>query len=192
MSRDSFIDVGNLAEAPVLRFVNVGTEKRSVADMRVYCAKYFRDATGELKERPDSFWINVSLWGSKAERAAKLLTKGARVCVIGELGQQKWVNQETGEQKSQFTVTASDVFLDLSRVSNINWTESRSQHKGSGASDVPPDMEMPPIGAYDDAANNNGQPVEANNAVSEPTMTEPTTPIAGKRTKGMKEASSGA
>lgn len=196
MSRDSFFDVGNLAEAPVLRFVNVGTEKRAVADMRIYCAKLFRDAAGELKERPDSFWMNVSLWGSKAERAAKLLTKGARVCVIGELGQQKWVNQETGEQKSAFTVTASDVFLDLSRVSNIHWSESRGQHKAGAASDEPPEMDMPPVDAYEDAANMSGQSVsvEASQpdmsaaSTSEPVAAAPI--VAGKRNKGMKEVAS--
>lgn len=197
MSRDSFFDVGNLAEAPALRFVNVGTEKRAVADMRIYCAKLFRDAAGELKERPDSFWMNVSLWGSKAERAAKLLTKGARVCVIGELGQQKWVSQE-GEQKYAFTVTASDVFLDLSRVSNIHWSESRGQHKAGGASEAPPEMEMPPVDAYEDAANMGRQPVSveaSQSEVSAASAFEPVEPapiVAGKRNKGMKEVASAA
>lgn len=179
MSRDSFFDVGNLAEAPLLRFVNVGTEKRAVADMRIYCAKYFRDAAGELKERADSFWINVSLWGSKGERAAKLLTKGARVCVVGELGQQKWVDKETGEQKFSFTVTASDVFLDLSRVSNIHWQERQSH-----SSDIAqPAMDLPPMDAYEDMP----KPSEATPS----TVTEPAADAKqpGKRNKGMKEVS---
>ncbi len=183
MSRDSFFDVGNLADAPKLRFVNVGTEKRAVADMRVFCAKYTRDANGEIKERSDSFWMSVSLWGSKAERAAKLLTKGARVCVVGELGQQKWIDQETGELKYAFSVTASDVFLDLSRVNNIHWQESRAHAQATDA--TLPDMDMPPVEAYE-----SGSIVGVSDAINTDSSADALVVTAqqpGKRNKGVKE-----
>ena len=67
------------------------------------------------------FWINVSWFSRKAEFAATLLKKGAAVIVSGDLHVEFWTDQETGELRSSFKVSADEVSLDMRALSGVTY-----------------------------------------------------------------------
>ncbi|QIT54411.1 single-stranded DNA-binding protein [Aquisalimonas sp. 2447] len=109
---------GNLGTAPILRHTENGSgEAVPVASLRVYFDR--RKPAGDDFEDRGGFWANVSLWGYRAEAAARLLPKGARVAIEGELFQSAWEDRDTGEPRSQLEVRATHVDLDLGRVASV-------------------------------------------------------------------------
>ena len=58
-----------------------------------------------------TFWIDVDVWNQKqAEALYKIVTKGMKVTVVGQLKYQEWENKN-GEKQSKFSVNASSVDL---------------------------------------------------------------------------------
>jgi single-strand DNA-binding protein len=60
--------------------------------------------TREGREKT-SIWFDVSIWGKRAQALAPYLTKGARVCVSGDLGTREY------NGKTYLTVKADQVTL---------------------------------------------------------------------------------
>lgn len=50
-------------------------------------------------------WFDVSIWGKRAEALASYLTKGSRVCVVGDLGTREY------EGKTYLTLRADQITL---------------------------------------------------------------------------------
>lgn len=113
-----FYGSGNLGNPPELRTVEVNGEPRQVASLRVYFDRQVPN--GDDFEDRGGFWLNVSLWGERAEQAVKLLTKGARVTVSGTLVQHTW-EDENGEEASRIELNADRVSLDLARVERVEF-----------------------------------------------------------------------
>jgi len=116
---NEFRGVGNLGAAPTLKTgIEVDGEPRSVANMRIFFDRPVK--TDDGFEDKGGFWLDVDLWGKRAERAAKLLPKGARVVATGSLEMQTWSDKESGlEEQSKLVLHANRVSLDLSRVDKI-------------------------------------------------------------------------
>ena len=76
--------------------------------------------TEDLKTK-GGFWLDTNLWGARGEAAARLLKKGARVVVSGELYEDTWQDKETGEDRSRVRLRAENVDLDLNRLDNVMW-----------------------------------------------------------------------
>ena len=113
--------IGNLGDTPSMRHVPVAGEDRVVTEFSIYVDR--RVPTG--KEGPDAFedrggfWMNISVWGNEAERVARVLRKGMRVCCIGEIIQDSWEDKETKEERVALRFVAEKVFVDLVRVESI-------------------------------------------------------------------------
>lgn len=122
---NQFGDTGNLADAPTLKTVQVNGEDRKVAEMRVFFDEYKSDGQGGF-EQDGGFWLDVSVWGRRAEQAAELLRKGARVNVTGRLEEDRWTDKETGEERSKLRLVANDVFLSLSRIEAVQFRPKRT------------------------------------------------------------------
>ena len=117
---------GNLAESPSVKTVTIDGEERKLAEMRVFFDRLRADGDGGITDR-GGFWLNITAWGDDlAERCAKLLRKGARVHVVGELQQQTWTSKETGEEKVGMQLNANEVYLGLSRVEAITFKERKT------------------------------------------------------------------
>lgn len=95
--------VGNLTADPELRFTAQG---KAVANFTVAVSKRIKDGN-EWKDGPSSFY-RCSIWDAPAENMAESLSKGNRVIVVGEIAQRSY-ETNTGEKRSVFEVTASDV-----------------------------------------------------------------------------------
>ena len=113
-----FIGKGNLGDAPTLKQVEVKGEKRPVAELRVYFDRLVSDGDDGFVDK-GGFWLNVNYWGTRGEKTAKLLCKGARVRVEGTLVEHKWDDKESGEERTRFELIADDITLDLGRVESF-------------------------------------------------------------------------
>ncbi|MES2353107.1 MAG: single-stranded DNA-binding protein [Pseudomonadota bacterium] len=117
---------GNLAENPAIKTVTVDGEERKLAEMRIFFDRLRQDGDGGLADK-GGFWLDVTAWGNDlAERCGKLLRKGARLHVVGELQQQKWTSKESGEEKNAMQLNASEVYLGLSRVESVTYKERKT------------------------------------------------------------------
>ena len=94
--------VGNLTRNPELRYTTGGT---AVVNLGVAVNRRFK--RGEEWTEEVSF-IDVVIFGRRAETCAEYLTKGRPVLVEGELVQRRWETPEGGK-RSKVEVMARDV-----------------------------------------------------------------------------------
>ena len=125
---NNYQGTGNLGESPALKTVQVNGEDRKVVELRVFFDNYRADGQGGL-EQTGGHWLDVSLWDYKAEQAARLLRKGARVHVMGRLELDSWTDRETGEPREKLRVVADDVLLSLTRVKRVEFEPRRSEEE---------------------------------------------------------------
>jgi single-strand DNA-binding protein len=123
---------GNLADRPALKTVQVNGEERKVAELRVFFDNYRPDGQGGL-EQTGGHWLDVSLWDYKAEQAARLLRKGARVYVIGRVELDTWSDKETGEPREKLRLVADDVLLSMTRLKSVEFEPKRGDEDHAGA-----------------------------------------------------------
>jgi single-strand DNA-binding protein len=114
---NEFFGRGNLGGSPALKQVQVEGEQRSVAELRVYFDRSVPTEEGYTDN--GGFWLNVNLWGPRAENAVKILGKGMRVAVRGSLVQSQWTDKDTGQDRQGFQLQARSVDLDLGRVESL-------------------------------------------------------------------------
>lgn len=101
MSFNQVILLGNLGKDPELKHTKSGT---AVANLSL--------ATEESYKKNDVWtkqveWHNVIVWGAAAEAAAKNLSKGSRVFILGAIKTRSW--EDKGEKKFRTEVIASKI-----------------------------------------------------------------------------------
>ncbi len=112
-----FSGTGNLGDAPALKHVTVDGEPRPVADMRIFFDRRTKQEDGNYAE-DGGLWMTVSIWGWRAEAAARLLPKGARVFARGRLREESWEDDE-GEAHTQLRLDADYLTVDLLCVDEL-------------------------------------------------------------------------
>lgn len=117
-----FSGIGNLGTAPTLRTVEVDGEPRKVADLRVY----FDRRVGENYGDKGGFWLNVDIWGYRAEEAARLLKKGARVYLSGTLRQEAWTDEPSQEARVEMRLSADYFFLDTICLESVQYRSKKT------------------------------------------------------------------
>lgn len=115
---------GNLGDAPSLKRVRVGDEQRPVLELSIYFDRRVPTGEGAFAEK-GGFWLNANLWGKRAEIAAPLLAKGARVYAIGELELETW--DDDGRERTAFKLNLDLLTIDPLRVQEIIFKESRGK-----------------------------------------------------------------
>jgi single-strand DNA-binding protein len=125
---NSFGGKGNLGDTPVLKTVTVNGEERRVAEMRVFFDDYKKLSDGVYEQREDSLgFVSVSIWDERAETAARLLRKGARVKVEGSVKRKTWVDKTTGESRTEIRVDAEEIFPVMSRIESIRFKAKQAE-----------------------------------------------------------------
>lgn len=94
---------GNLTRDPELRTTQSGT---SVLSMGVAVNERVKRGD-QWEDRPS--YVDVTVWGARAEALAKFLRKGLRVAVSGRLRQDRWQDAKTGENRSRLGIVADEV-----------------------------------------------------------------------------------
>jgi len=116
---NKFSGRGNLGADPELRYT-AGGDSDPVCSLRIFFDRPKPDGNGGFEDK-GGFWMDASLWGARGETAARLLKKGARVAVTGELYEEAWQDKESGEDRSKLRVRADNVDLDLNRLESVAW-----------------------------------------------------------------------
>lgn len=115
--------IGNLVRDP-----ETGTTQSGVNWCRfVVAARKKRPKEGE----PDAEFVKVTAWRSLGDTCAKYLSKGRKVCVVGEPKAHAWVGRD-GEARGEIEMRADEVEF-LSAAGN--------------RSDEPTDADAPPAPA---------------------------------------------
>lgn len=96
--------LGNLGADPELRMTGGG---QAVLKLRLACSESYLDKGGQRQERTE--WVNVTVWGKRAEGLAKILTKGSRIFVEGSLRTSSY--DKNGEKRYITEVNATNVLL---------------------------------------------------------------------------------
>ncbi|HYZ07954.1 MAG TPA: single-stranded DNA-binding protein [Pseudonocardiaceae bacterium] len=113
MNEISFHAAANLTAEPELRYT---PNARPVASVRLAVNSRRRTAEGEWVDAATTF-LDGTMWGEQAERAAARLQKGDRVVVTGTLVTRTWTGQDgTERRKLEVAVEelgASLLFRDL-------------------------------------------------------------------------------
>ena len=105
MSINSVSISGNLGRDPELRVTPTGT---SVLSLSVAVNDRVRDQqTGEWRDRAN--WVDVVVFGSRADGIAPRLAKGSKVAVSGRLRWSQWQDKQTGTNRSKLEVIADEV-----------------------------------------------------------------------------------
>lgn len=105
MSINSVSISGNLGRDPELRVTPTGT---SVLSLSVAVNNRVRDQqTGEWRDRAN--WVDVVVFGSRADAIAPFLAKGSKVAVSGRLRWSQWQDKQTGANRSKLEVVAGEV-----------------------------------------------------------------------------------
>ncbi len=121
MSINRVVISGNLTRDPELRSTSSGM---SVLKMGVAVNDRRKNQqTGEWEDVPN--FVDVTLFGARAEALSRFLSKGAKVAIEGKLRWSQWESQQ-GEKRSKLEVVADEVeFLS-------------SRDGGSGSHSAPP------------------------------------------------------
>ena len=124
---NTFQGKGNLADAPTLKTVPVRGEDRVVAEMRVMFDNYSFDEASQQYEQSGGFWMGVSIWDERAQDAARVLRKGARVSVTGSLRQFLYTVEGAAEKVPGYQILADDITLALGRVDAVSYRPKREE-----------------------------------------------------------------
>lgn len=119
---------GNLTRDPELRYTQGGT---AVLSMSVAVNESRKDGNGEWTDYPN--YIDMTLFGKRAEGVSDYLSKGTYVAVTGRLHQNRW--EKDGQKRSKVEVV----------VDNIHF-QSAGQRSGQNAYDGQPED----AGVYDE------------------------------------------
>jgi single-strand DNA-binding protein len=114
MTEPSVSFAGNLTDDPELRHTGAGIARAM-----------FRVAVSGRQEQEASFFT-VIVWRDQAEHAAKSLSKGSRVVVVGRLQQRAWT-AEDGNARSTVEVVAEELGPSLRWATATTTRTTRSQ-----------------------------------------------------------------
>jgi single-strand DNA-binding protein len=119
---------GNLTADPELKYLPTGV---AVASFTVAVSKRVKDGD-TWKDGPTSF-VRCTVWRQYAENVAESLAKGAKVVVIGSMGQREYETKD-GEKRSVWECQVEDVGPALrNATASVRKVERSKQADGFGA-----------------------------------------------------------
>lgn len=123
---------GRCARDPELAHTASGT---AVLKIRLAYSSQRKDQGGNWTDK--SNFIDVVMWGNRAEAVAKYLSKGSRIAVWGRIEWREWEAQDGTKRQSYEVNTDGIVFLDPK--GSAGGGEQSSFSGGGGSSSGPSD-----------------------------------------------------
>ena len=124
---NKFKGTGNLGRTPELKYINTPDGQRAVANFSI---RFDRDKRLEDGSYVDNggFWLDTAVFGTQAERVAKVLSRGNRVYAEGSLKQQVW--EKDGQDFSKLVLEATYMAPDLLGIDGIQFQikDKTSEH----------------------------------------------------------------
>jgi len=113
---------GNLTRDPEMRSTAGGM---AILKMRMAVNDRRKNQqTGEWEDAPN--YVDVTVFGQRAESLSRFLSKGSKIIVDGKLRWSEWDDKTTGEKRNKLEVVADD----------IDFASARGE--GGGGSYAPP------------------------------------------------------
>lgn len=95
--------IGNLGDAPEVRFTQDGTP---AASFTVATTEKWKDKSGQAQEKTE--WHKVVAWKRLAEICGEYLSKGSRVYIEGKLQTRKW-QDKNGQDRYTAEIVANEM-----------------------------------------------------------------------------------
>lgn len=102
-SFNKVIVMGNLTRTPELRTTPGGAQ---VTDITLAVNDKYKDGQGNWQER--TTFVDITVWGKQAETLCRWKKQGDALLVEGRLQQDKWVDKETGKNRTKLKVVANN------------------------------------------------------------------------------------
>lgn len=109
--------IGRLTRDPEIRRVPSGA---AVTEFSIAVNRYYNDASGERKE--ETSFLDVVIWGKKAETFVEYMGKGEEVLIEGRIKQDRWTTAND-ENRSKIRVICE----------NFQFLSRRGKGKGDNA-----------------------------------------------------------
>ena len=93
--------VGNVGKDAELRYLSDGT---AVTDFTVAVSKI--TGRGETRKEKTT-WFKVTIWRDRAETAAQLIRKGAKILIAGEVDASAYTDKTTNQPRASLEITAN-------------------------------------------------------------------------------------
>ncbi len=98
--------MGNLTRDPELRKTKKGA---SVTELGLALNRKWNEDSG--KQREETTFVDVIVWGKTAENCVQFLNKGRSVLLEGRLFMDSWKDKSTGETRNKLRVVADNVLF---------------------------------------------------------------------------------
>lgn len=87
--------IGNIGQDAELKYTQGGTP---VMNLRLAVTEKWRDKDGESKEKTE--WIDVVMWGKRAEGICPHLKRGEKIHVMGTYQTREWEDKNGNKRRS--------------------------------------------------------------------------------------------
>lgn len=128
---------GTLVKEPVSRVAGQAT----VISFSIAQNTRKKDAGGQWVDG-DPFFFDVEYWPSDPQFWLQRLTKGTSVVVTGELRQDRWTDQTTGQTRSAVKIRATDVTSKW--IPTVEWQNKMKADRGTAHAQSEPAQQAQP------------------------------------------------
>jgi len=122
--------LGNLGQDPELK---VTQEGKSILKLRLATSSGYLDKQGQRVERTE--WHSVTVFEKRAEGLAKILHKGSKLFVKGEIRTSSY--EKNGEKRYSTEVVAQDILLCDSKPASAGGVPAHLPPRAAANSDEP-------------------------------------------------------
>lgn len=98
--------IGNLGADPEYKILDNGTH---IANLNIATSEKWKDKEGKDKEQTE--WHKVTVFGKLAEIAADYLKRGSRVYIEGSLSTQEYVDKKDNIKRWTTTIKARELLM---------------------------------------------------------------------------------
>jgi single-strand DNA-binding protein len=114
---------GNIGKDIAVKYISVGGKPRSVAEISIFVDAFKTNEKGEIvSDEKNAYWVRASIWGDRADQAARVLKKGYRVFFTGRQKISTWVDKE-GISRLNVDVELESISLAIGRIESVQMKE---------------------------------------------------------------------
>ena len=91
------------------------------------------------KKKDESYFIDFTAWGKTAEYLAQYSNKGDKIAISGELVQESWQDNQSGQNRSKISINAVNVeILSTSQNNQAQYSQQAQFNQQSQYNQQPP------------------------------------------------------
>ena len=90
------------------------------------------------KKKDESYFIDFTAWGKTAEYLAQYSNKGDKIAISGELIQESWQDNQSGQKRSKISINAVNVeILSTSQNNQAQFNQQAVNRHNAGYNQAP-------------------------------------------------------